>query len=59
MHLKRYCEGNPQPFADFDADVLLGFRTYLIVHARTKSDKPFSSNTTSYYFNSKRRLNPT
>ncbi len=51
MHLKRYCEGNPLSFADFDADVLLGFRTYLIKHARTKSDKLLSSNTTSCYFN--------
>ncbi|KYL35762.1 integrase [Pseudoalteromonas tetraodonis] len=51
IHLQKYCEGNPLSFADFDADVLLGFRTYLIKHARTKSDKLLSSNTTSCYFN--------
>lgn len=51
IHLQKYCEGNPLSFADFDADVLLGFRTYLIKHARTKSDKILSSNTTSCYFN--------
>ena len=51
MHLKRYCEGNLLSFSDFDADVLLGFRTYLIKHARTKSDKLLSSNITSCYFN--------
>lgn len=51
IHLQKYCEGNPLSFADFDAEVLLGFRTYLIKHARTKSDKLLSSNTTSCYFN--------
>jgi integrase/recombinase XerD len=51
IHLQKYCEGNPLSFADFGADVLLGFRTYLIKHARTKSDKLLSSNTTSCYFN--------
>lgn len=51
IYLKRYCEGNLLLFVDFDVDVLLGFRIYLIKYVWIKLDKLFFLNIILCYFN--------